>query len=106
MDEVIVNPLVLNLKKPFTFESVEYISIDLSKFEDWTADDLIAVKKKFKKLNGEFEGGVEVILPQTNDDYIKFLASEASGLPFDLFGKMPSQNFEAMRTLIIGFFLG
>ena len=98
--------LVITLKKTFTYEGKDYTTINLSEFEDWSTDELISVKKKFKKMIGGISDPQDVILLEGNDDYIKFLAAEATGLPYDLFGKLPSREFGTIRAATIDFFLG
>lgn len=103
MDE---NSLVLQLKKPFTFEGKEYTSVDLSKMEEWTGDDVVNIRNKFVKLASADVTAMDSILPESNLRYCQFVAAEASGLPLDFFRRLPARECGALQALVIGFFHG
>jgi hypothetical protein len=101
----ILNPLVWEFKRPFTFEGKEYNSVDLNKLDDWSCEDLIRVSKKFQALTGGDNSPMGAILPESNIEYDMFVAAEASGLPIDFFKQLPAKEIGTLRTLIISFFL-
>lgn len=100
-----ITPLRLIFKSPVTFEGKEYTSVDLSKLEDWTCDDIVAVTKKFNRMTDGNSGALEAILPESNLEYCQYVAAEASGLPIDFFKKLPAKEVGGLRSLIVGFFL-
>jgi hypothetical protein len=100
------NPLIINFKKPFVFEGKEHASVDLTKLEDWSTDDLIRVGKTYAKISGNEINPMGAILPESDLEYDIFVASEASGLPLEFFKKLPANESGKLRTAIISFFLG
>ena len=52
------NPFLVFFKKPFTFEGVDYESVDLSGLESLSAADMIAVNKTIER------GGTVNVLPE------------------------------------------
>ena len=105
-DFVILNPLTLVFKRTVNFEGKEYSSIDLSKLDDWTCDDVIYVTKKYNRVAGTDQGPMDAILPEANLGYCQFVGAEASGLPIDFFKQLPAREAGALRSLVINFFHG
>lgn len=101
---VVLNPLTLVFKKSVTFEGKEYTSVDFSKLEDWTCDDVVNVTKKFNKMTEENTSAMGALLPESNLEYCQFVAAEASGLPIDFFKRLPAREAGPLRSLIISFF--
>lgn len=96
--------LVLTLKKPVTFEGKTYETIDLTKLEDWTVDDLIALRKKFSKFTGVDINVAGIVLPESDIEYCIFVAAEATGMPIEFFRKLPARDSGALSAAIVGFF--
>lgn len=103
---VMLNPLTLVFKKTVTFEGKEYDSVDLSKLDDWTCDDVVNLTKKFNKMTGGETSPMGAILPESNLEYNQFVGAEASGLPIDFFKQLPAREVGPLRSLIISFFHG
>jgi len=102
----VMNPLVLKLKRPFVFESKEYNTINLTKLDEWSCDDLVKVTKKYNALTGGDTNPIGAILPESNLEYCEFVAAEASGLPIDFFKQLKARESGPLKSLIINFFHG
>jgi hypothetical protein len=98
--------LVIAFKKPFSFEENEYSSVDLSKLEDWSGDDLVKASKKYRQISGEGSDPMGAIIPETDLEYDMFVASETSGLPLEFFKRLPAKEVTKIKSAIIAFFLG
>lgn len=101
---VVLNPLNLVFKKPVKFEGKEYNSVDLSKLEDWTCDDLVNVAKKFDKATGGDISPMTAILRESDLAYCQFVAAEASGMPIEFFKQLPAREAGPLKAMVIGFF--
>jgi hypothetical protein len=104
MADEIKNPLLLRLKKPFSFEGKEYEEVDLSALETWTCDDVVNIQAKFFKLIGTEISPLDPIMLESNLKYCQFVAASASGLPLEFFQRLPATNSGTLKTLVIGFF--
>lgn len=103
-DATISDPLKITLKTPVVFEGTEISEIDLSALENWTCDDLIKARKKYKKINAEEFSTLDAIIPEANIEYCLFIAAEVTKLPFEFFKKLPAKESNGIKAKLILFF--
>ena len=106
VDEVGTSDLVHVLKKPYKFEEKEYTQIDLTRFEDMTGDDLSKIQGKYNQLIGAEVNTANVLLPESDLNYVMFASAEATGLPLEFFKRLPARELRSIQAIVIGFFLG
>lgn len=93
--------LVIKLKKPYTFERVEYKEIDLRGLRELTAADMIAINKRMKRASG----GIDV-MPEVTLEYATEIAARGASLPIEFFTALPASESMAVKNAVLGFLFG
>ena len=94
--------LILNFRKPYKFEGVEYTEVDLSGLEDTTAADLQAVGRFVTKKNPAANPAtVEMTL-----EYAQFMAARVAHLPLEFFERLPAKEAIKLKGIVVGFLYG
>lgn len=99
-------PLVIKLPVPVEFEGNSVSEIDLSALDNWSAEDLIRVKKQFESLMGADITPSSVMLPESNLEYGFIIAVDVTGMPMEFFKSLKAKDALKVRTAVINFFLG
>lgn len=92
---------IIRFKKPYRFEGYEYTEVDLSRLEDMTANDMIAVGKQYNQRNGENTATPEVTL-----EYAMLMAARAAKLPLEFFYGMPMKEATMVKRCVVSFLFG
>ena len=90
--------LVIQFKKPYTFEGKVYTEIDLSGMEDLTGADMIAVNK----LMSRNSPGIQ-ILPEVSAEYAAYFVARATKQPIEFFTGMPPRELMKVKNRVMGF---
>ena len=90
--------LVIQFKKPYTFEGKVYTEIDLSWMEDLTGADMIAVNK----LMSRNSPGIQ-IMPEVSAEYAAYFAARAAKQPIEFFTGMPPRELMKVKNRVMGF---
>lgn len=93
--------LVIKLKKPYTFERVEYKEIDLRGLRELTAADMIAINKRMKRASS----GIDV-MPEVTLEYATEIAARGASLPIEFFTALPVSESMAVKNAVLGFLFG
>lgn len=93
--------LLIKLKKPYTFERVEYKEIDLRGLRELTAADMIAINKRMKRTSG----GIDV-MPEVTLEYATEIAARGASLPIEFFTNLPASESMAVKNAVLGFLFG
>lgn len=93
--------LVIKLKKPYTFERVEYKEIDLRGLRELTAADMIAINKRMKRASS----GIDV-MPEVTLEYATEIAARGASLPIEFFTALPASESMAVKNAVLGFLFG
>lgn len=94
------NPYLVQFKKPFTFEGVNYESVDLSGLESLSAADMIAVNKTIER------GGTVNVLPEMSLEYACLISARASGKPVEFFKALPPKEALKVKNRVTNFLYG
>ena len=92
--------LVVELKKPYTFEGETYTKLDLSGLETLTAEDMIAASNYLTR-KGNLSPTQEM-----NIEYVMFVASRATGKPVEFFRQLPVRDAIKVKNRVTNFFFG
>ena len=89
---------IVKLSKPYTFEGKEIKSIDLSKIDDLTSEDLFEATKLFSTS--------DYITPRPEGDpkFCCIVASIASGIPKEFFNGLSFRDAVKVRNAVQTFF--
>lgn len=98
--EVIENNLIIELRKPYTFEGKTYDEIDLRGLETLTADDMIAASRVLDR-SGSFS-----FLPEMTVEYACVISSRATKLPIEFFKGLHPKDAMKLKNRITGFLYG
>lgn len=93
--------LLIKFKKPYLFDGKEYTEIDLSRFEDMTADDLLWVDKQYDRSSP----GISV-MPEVKLRYALLMAARATQMPIEFFEMLPQREAMKIKTMVRGFLFG
>jgi len=91
---------VIVFDKPVMFEATEHKSLDLSKLENLTTENLIYAETLYHKSGGS------AINPETTMLYSMIIAYVASDKPYEFFDKLPVREALKIKREIYSFFYG
>ena len=91
------NFLVIALKTPVRFEGKNYDRIDLTRLQDITAADMIAVNRRMSR-----SGNVD-ITPELTLEYALNIANVVTGLPLEFFDQLPPYAAMAIKGRVTNF---
>ena len=89
--------LVIALKTPVRFEGKNYDRIDLTRLQDITAADMIAVNRRMSR-----SGNVD-ITPELTLEYALNIANVVTGLPLEFFDQLPPYAAMAIKGRVTNF---
>lgn len=92
--------LILRFAKPYTFEEETFSEVDLTRLEDITAADMIAVQKQVTK------GGSVEAIPEMTLHYACILAARISDKPIEFFTGLPAKEAIKLKNMVSGFIFG
>lgn len=98
--EVIENKLVIELKRPYTFEGETYEEIDLRGLETLTAEDMIAASRVLDR-SGSFS-----FLPEMTIEYACVISAKATKLPIEFFKGLNPKDAMKLKNRVTGFLYG
>jgi hypothetical protein len=98
--EVVDNPMVIILRKPYTYEGKTYEKIDLSGLDNLTADDMIAASRVLDR-SGSFS-----FLPEMTVEYACVISARATKLPIEFFKGLPPKDAMKLKNRVTGFLYG
>ena len=84
--------LIVKFNKPYRFEGETYQSVDLSRIEDISAEDMIAADKYLTR-SGNFS-----VMPEMSLEYALFIAARATGKPVEFFRGLPRRTHSRSKT--------
>lgn len=93
--------LIIKLKKPYLFEKKKYTKIDLSRLEDMTAADMIAIENQYDRNHP----GINV-MPEVKVGYAMMMAARAANLPVEFFDNLPQKEAVKVKNRVMGFLFG
>ncbi len=93
--------LVIEFKKPYTFEGIEYTQIDLNGLDNMSAADMIAVNKMMARTST----GIDV-MPEVSLEYAINLASRATKIPVEFFMRLTPRDAMRVKNRVMGFLFG
>ncbi len=97
-EEFVVNQYLIEFKKPYSFEGVEYGDVDLSNLENLSTGDLIEADGQFS------ESGQFAVMNEMTTSYACILAAKASGKPIEFFQRLPAIEGVKVKRVVMGFF--
>ena len=92
--------LILRFAKPYTFEEETFTEVDLTRLEDITAADMIAVQKQVTK------GGNMELVPEMTLQYACILAARISDKPIEFYTGLPAKEAIKLKNMVSGFIFG
>ena len=100
MPEVQENPYLVVFKKPFTFETETYESVDLSGLEEISAKDMIAVNKMIER------SGTVNVIPEMSLEYACLISARATGKPVEFYKAIPQKEALKIKNRVTNFLYG
>lgn len=88
---------IIKLKKPIMFEGNSYHQIDLTRLDDVTAADMVAINRRMTR-NGSVE-----ITPELTLEYALNMANIVTGLPLEFFDQLPPYAAMAIKGRVTNF---
>jgi hypothetical protein len=98
------DPLLLKLRKPYKFEGKEYTNLDLREMNNWTCNDVVELSKQYTKVTGGTDDPISAILPESNLEFVEFVAARAASLPLEFFKQLPASESGKLRAAVLSFF--
>lgn len=92
--------LVVEFKKPYTFEGKTFTTLDLSGLETLTAEDMIAASNYLTR-KGNLAPTQEITI-----EYALFVAHRATGLPVEFFRQLPVRDAVKVKNRVTNYFFG
>ena len=89
--------LIVELKKPFTFEGETVTEINLEGMEELTGADLAKIDRAVRKKNSDD------LLPEMSLDYALAIAVRATGKPIEFFKALPMKACRDVRNKVRSF---
>ena len=95
-----MSDLIIELKKPYSYEGTEHTEINLTGLEGLTGLDLIKAKQIYTK-----SGGFSTVLA-SDPEYCAIVAHIATKLPLDFFTNAPAKIYTKVTTQVMVFLMG
>lgn len=93
-DEEKEDELIVEFKKPFTFEGETFTQLDLSGLEELTGADLAKIDRAMRKKDSND------LVPEMSLDYALALAVRATGKPIEFFKALPMKECRNVRNKV------
>lgn len=92
------NKYLIQFKRPYTFEGVEYTEIDLSGIENVKASDLMEADQEFTRK------GFVAAVNEMSIAYACIIAAKVTGKPDVFFTGLPANEAIKIKTVVASFF--
>ena len=92
--------LVVQLRKPVTFEGKEYAEVDLRGLNNLTAMDMIREQTRLRRA------GMNPPTVETDISFCLGIAAAAATLPLEFFEALPARDAVAVKNTVSFFLLG
>lgn len=95
--DVIDNPLIMKLSKPFRFEGNEYTELDLRELKNYNTEHLLQAQRICEQR------GFNSTVPETTLFFSCAISSIACDLPIEFFLRLPIKDAIKLRTRVTSF---
>lgn len=90
----------LELTRTYLFDGEEVSSLEFSRLEEITAEDMI------RASNIMADDGAAAVIPENTLYYALIIAADATGMPIEFFKKLKPKDAIKVRRLVTHYFFG